>query len=413
MTAKRITSGVIDEVKETISWGLPQKSDYNPPGKPWSEYIDREGRPLEAMAWCVEKQKSWTAEDPKNDTRSVRLQVDGAWEDFHHMEPVLVRKADLYLGNAPSYEYPRGADGRILWQDNEYAVVAVIKIHFKPHTIRIGSPETRLIKRLSRTLGTGLLSLQLREQSLENMRRLAQDKLDSCNILADSLRNTFAKSGLIFSLIKLELSFLRQQWEAKLLEGSAKREMKSEAIYALNTFAEQIGDASEPLVAELIGAQQKFQNISLPPKMGANWLRMRIEEPWYKLVQRKAVDGTQRERIREQIACLKSSLYLGQDPELLAGCKDMADGLKDDWVTLIYYETESVDLHFLEKLIRILENPLLKLPGQEKSRKCLVRLKALAETVEELEQNTNVVLREILNGNEDRIVNEILRKEAV
>lgn len=347
MTAKRVTSGVIDEAKETISWGLPQKSDYNPPGRPWSEYMDREGQPLEAMAWCVEKQKSWTAEDPKNDSRSVRLQVDGVWEDFHHMEPVLARKADLYLGNTPSFEYPRGIDGRILWQDKEYAVVAVIKIHFEPYTIKIGSPETRLIKRLSRTLGTGLLSLQLREQSLENMRRLAQDKLDSCNILADSLRNAFAKSGLIFSLIKLELSFLRQQWETKLLEGSAKKEIKSRAITALNDFAGQIGDTAQPLIAELIGAQQKFQNISLPPKMGANWLRMRIEEPWYKLRRRGAVDDVQHEKVREQIARLKSSLYLGQDPELLAGCKDIPDKLKDDWVTLIYYETEKVDLLFL------------------------------------------------------------------
>ena len=77
MIAKRITSGIIDEERKIISWGLPERSEYNPPGKNFVDYRDQPGRSSEAMAWCVEKQKSWTAEDPKNDNRSVRLQVEG------------------------------------------------------------------------------------------------------------------------------------------------------------------------------------------------------------------------------------------------------------------------------------------------------------------------------------------------
>ena len=98
MVTTRVTSGIIDENGNEISWGLPEESDYNPPGKPWRDYRDEPGRPLEAMAWCVERQSSWTAENPQNDVRSVRLQVEGVWKDFHHMEPVLIRKKDLYLG---------------------------------------------------------------------------------------------------------------------------------------------------------------------------------------------------------------------------------------------------------------------------------------------------------------------------
>ncbi|MCD6298519.1 MAG: hypothetical protein J7M30_15340, partial [Deltaproteobacteria bacterium] len=187
MIARRITSGIIDDERKVISWGLPVKSDYNPPGKPWKDYRDEPGRPLEAMAWCVEKQKSWTSENPNHDVRSVRLQVDGVWEDFHHMEPVLIRKEDLYLGSSPSLDYPLNYKGETLWQDSEYVVIAVIKIHFQPNTIKIGSPESRIIKKLSRALGTELLSYQLRQQSVEAMRQLAEDKINSCNILADSL----------------------------------------------------------------------------------------------------------------------------------------------------------------------------------------------------------------------------------
>ena len=106
MISKRITSGMINPDDKLISWGLPEKSDYNPPGKSWSEYSDGPGRPLEAMGWCVEKQKSWTAEDPKNDTRSLRLQIEGAEEDFHHMEPVLLRKQDLFGENGRNLQAP-------------------------------------------------------------------------------------------------------------------------------------------------------------------------------------------------------------------------------------------------------------------------------------------------------------------
>ncbi|GAG96692.1 unnamed protein product, partial [marine sediment metagenome] len=64
MIARRITLGVIDGDGKTITWGLPDRSEYNPPGKPWIEYRDEPGRPLEAMGWCVERQKSWTMKNP-------------------------------------------------------------------------------------------------------------------------------------------------------------------------------------------------------------------------------------------------------------------------------------------------------------------------------------------------------------
>jgi len=222
--------------------------------------------PLEAMAWCVERQESWTAEDPKNDSRSVRLQVEGAWTDFHHMEPVLIRKKDLYFGKESLLEYPKNNDGQTLWEDSDYVVVAVIKIHFRPYTIKIGGPETKVIKRLSRALGTELLSYQLTQKSLETMHDLAEDRLNSCNILADSLRNVITKSGLIFSLIKLELGFLRGQWEALVLEKSDQKEMRRNAIYALNEIVRSIGDSPDGLGKNLIKMQHRFMDLHPPPK---------------------------------------------------------------------------------------------------------------------------------------------------
>ncbi len=399
--ARRITSGVIDEERKTISWGLPKGTDYNPPGKPWIEYRDEPGRPLEAMAWCVEKQKSWTAEDPRGDSRSVRLQVEGVWEDSHHMEPVLVRKKDLFFGNESSLHYPRTYTGEILWQNNEYVVVAVIKIHFRPHTIKIGSPETRIVKRLSSALGTELLSYQLREQSVEAMRQVAQDKLNSCNTLAHTLRNVIAKSGFIFLLIKQELGFLRNQWEGILLEKSDKKGMKQEAVHALNEALKGMGQGSDDQKKELMEVQNRFLEISLPPERGEKWVRIQIEERWNELLAERHLDEERAKGIRRGIDQLKRSLYLGQDPDILAGYDKMLESLKKEWTDLIYTDTGGLDFQFLDRVIRILKDPCLNLPYQTKSRDSLIKLKMLAEVLSQLEYNTNEVLRQVINGSDE------------
>jgi hypothetical protein len=372
MVAERITSGIVSADRETISWGLPQKSDYNPPGKPWAAYRDEPGRPLEAMAWCVERQRSWTSEDPENDARSVRLQVEGVWEDYHHMEPVLLRKKDLYLGNGPELEFPCNAEGEILWKDRDYVVVAVIKIHFHPNTIRIAGPETRIIKKLSRALGTELLSYQIKQQSVEAMQQLAEDKIKSCNILADSLRNAITKSGLIFSLIKLELMALREQ--------------------------------------DLVKAQNRFLRLFLPPEPGEKWIRMKIEDRWDTLLADRPMEPAQAEEIRRAIADLRRCLSLGKDPELIAGCRRLPEPLKQEWVTLLYHDAGSLDVPFLDRLVRFLEDHPLSLPHQETSRKRLSYLRTLAVIMDQLEVNTNVVLRQILDSLDEDALNGALNK---
>ena len=413
MIARRITAGVINEERKAMLWGLPVKSDYNPPGKPWKDYRDEPGRPLEAMAWCVEKQKSWTAENPNHDVRSVRLQVDGIWEDYHHMEPVLIRKEDLYLGNGPRLDYPLNFKGETLWLDSEYVVIAVIKIHFQPNAIKIGSPETRIIKKLSRALGTELLSYQLRQQSVEAMRQLAEDKINSCNILADSLRNVITKSGLIFSLIKLELRSLREQWEGVLLEQSDQKEMKIEAVRALNKALRDMGGTSDKMARELIHMQNKFLSLFLPPGAGENWVRMQIEERWEGLLSGKSANDEQVKEIRGHIDQLKESLYLGMDPDLLARYDKIPESLKSEWIDILYKNTDHLNLQFLERLTRILEDSSLKLPSQEKSRKRLVHLRTLAEIMGRLEDDTNAVLRQVLNGCENGPVSNVLNNRQL
>lgn len=396
--ARRVTSGIIDETRSTISWGLPEISDYNPPGKPWLLYRDEPGRPLEAMAWCVERQRSWTAENPDCDMRSVRLQMEGRENDFHHMEPVLIRKQDLYSTDTPDIEFPKTFQGEPIWQGSQYVVVAIIKIHFRPYRIKMGGPQTKVIKKLSRALGTELLSYQLRQESMNAMQQLSEDRLASCNILADALRNSVAKTGLVFSLIKLELGFLRSQWEQVLLKGTGKASMRREAIQALNDVLVQLEEDAETR-EKMISKHNRLLEVSLPTEQGEQWVDRHILKGWDEVLARHSGDNQSRQKVLEGVDRLKQSLRAGADPATIAAYTEMPDQLKMRWVELITRNSDRLDLELLDHFIDVLGDSSLALPFQGKARKSLKHLKALAESMSQLENSTNTVLREVLNGN--------------
>ena len=413
LIAERITSGIIDDAKAKISWGLPAKSGYNTPGKPWLEYRDQPDRPLESMSWCVEKQKSWTSEDPEKDARNLRFQVEGIAKDFHHMEPVLVLKSDLKLDMHSSLNYPNDYKGNTIWKDSDYIVVAVIKIHFHPFTIKMNSHETKIIKKLSRSLGTELLSYQLRQDSMKTMEQLATDRLNACNILADSLRNAITKSGLIFSLVKQEIGYLRDQWEQALFEDRKENNMKFEAIRDLNEMLLGLGDGYEDLKEDLLDAHNKFLQLSLPPEKGENWVGMQIEERWRDLLYECPQDDHKREIVWKTIDKLKKSLHFGQDPDIIAKYNKIPQEVKQEWVNLMYRNNDKFDDSALDRLIKVLDNSALTIPSREKSRKTLTQLKALAQTMSQLEQNTNFLLDRVLNGSEKRLISGALKNIAV
>jgi hypothetical protein len=401
LITERITSGVIDSTRKQISWGLPENSDYNPPGRPWIDYRDEPGRPLEAMAWCVEKQMSWTSADPRNDPRSVRLQVEGIEEDYHHMEPVLVRKSDLHLDMYSSVEYPRDHQDRIIWQGSDYVVVAVIKIHFDPHTIRVGSPETKVIKKLSRSLGTQLISHHLHHDTVRAMQQLARDRLDACNILADSLRNTITKSALIFSLVKMEMWNLREQWEALLLKERQERNAKREAIKELEDVLTHMSGDTQEMRSDLAAVQRRFLDLPLSPAKADKWITVQIQERWRDLLAKSPQDEKTTRRIWQTMEKLKKSLYYGRNPEVVAGYSGIPRDLKEEWVEAIYSNVDGFNDSTIDRLIKLLANPVLPIPSRERSRRMLTQLKVLAENMDQLEKNTNFLLRHVLNGGEN------------
>ncbi|MBU2497356.1 MAG: hypothetical protein KKE57_00495, partial [Proteobacteria bacterium] len=118
-------------------------------------------------------------------------------------------------------------------------------------------------------------------------------------------------------------------------------------------------------------------------------------------------------KARETIERLKKSLYFGQDPDIIKRYTKMPENLTQEWVHVIYEDTDGFNARFLEKMITILGNPALCIPSRERSRKTLTWLKALAENMNQLERNTNFVLRQVLNGGDNGFISGLLNQIGI
>jgi hypothetical protein len=404
LQAVRVTSGSRSPSTGQIEWGLPEVSDYNFPGKHWEQYRDRPGSVLEAMGWCVERQKSWTADDPYGDIRSVRKQLSGEIEDFHHMEPVLVRKSDLYGEQLRGLDYPLDNQGRPIWQNTEYVVAAVIKIHFKPYRIKIGDRSTKIIKKLSRTLGTELLSLHIRGTLSDAQKNLTRQRLQSCNVLAHELRNTLIKLGFTTSAINTEIGYLREQWEAQVEKAFPDLETKRSILQRLSGLLESqmpllngnkhLAEVSKDLLADQI----EMATLCLMPHVAERWLHHKIRPRWNELLSESTLWCSMESEILELLDRLQDAIWLGTTEALAGQVNHIPEDLREAWRRLVYVDFTVEKVPMLDEIIRLLDHPDLRIPHRLQTKKILTSLKVLAEMIPEVEERANRIICSLRNG---------------
>jgi hypothetical protein len=404
LQAVRVTSGERENGNGEIRWGLPEVSDYNPPGKSWEQYQDRPDHVLEAMGWCVERQKSWTADDPDEDIRSVRKQLRGEVEDFHHMEPVLARKSDFGEGFYDNLIYPVDWQGNPIWQDSDYVVVAVIKIHFQPYTISRRDSSTKIIKKLSRSLGTELISLALRDTLSNAQKDLAQQRLQTCNSLAHEMRNTLAKLSFIFSAINAEISYLREQWEAKLFQAAPELGNKHTILAQLAALVRAglpklNGDQDlVHIVQELLHQQERFANLTPLPHQGVNWINNQLRQRWYRLMSKSRIWEDNQVEICDLLDRLEQLMWVGLDQNIADNVDGLPEDLKANWRQIAYSHFSAERLDLLDDILQLLDHPALDIPHKQQTKKILTSLKALVDIIPEMEERANRMILSLREG---------------
>jgi hypothetical protein len=391
-----VASGQRNGDLEDIRWDVAVRSNYDVPGKVWEEYCDRPGGVLEAMAWCVERQKSWTADDPEHDVRSVRKRRGGkAGDDYHHMEPVLVKKTDLWDQMPTLSSYPEDSSGNPMWQESQYATVAVIKIHLLPGHVRAGDRSTQIIKELSRSLGTQMLSLHAREITLAKEKQLTRERLETSNALAHEFRNLVSRIGFACRAVNNEIAYLRESWEDLVHHRFPEKPNKHKLLQRLNHIlaairAESASDEIKNEISRLAVFQRQMMESCLLPHQNDIWLREKIRPAWSSIMTGTGMLPQKRAHIEELLDALGMSFHVGQDETLRKGIGGIPDGIKGKWVDLAYREWNPRSDGILAQYIDLFEK--LELPRKRYSLNNLVCLKPLVELMPEIERKVNASL---------------------
>ena len=403
----RIASGRKDGQTDEISWSMEPRSDYDFPGRAWDSYCDRPRGILEAMAWCVERQKSWTSDDPEHNIRSVRKQLEGkAGEDYHHMEPVLVQKADLWGGTVPKDGCPVDSVGKPIWQESLYATVAVIKIHFLPGSIQSGDRSTKIIKELSQSLGTQMLSLHAREVALEKEKKLAKERQETCNALAHEFRNLVPKIGFAYRAINNEIAYLREAWEdlihLHLPEQSGKKTILNQLNQILEKMETDHSSAVANEITRLVRYQKQLMESCLLPEQNEVWLQRKIRPLWHSISSKVDLASIDKQHIEELLERLRKSFHAGLDEGFREKIDSISEELKEKWVDLAYRELNGRTDGMIKQYIELLKGIDLEIPRKSHSLKNFVYLSGLIELIPEIEKKLNHRLESLKNAGDHR-----------
>jgi hypothetical protein len=418
----RVASGRRHGATDEIQWDGRTQSDYDYPGKVWEGYVDCPGRVLEAMAWCIERQKSWTADDPESNVRSERKQLEGkVGEDYHHMEPVLVEKTDLWDKMPTPDAYPKDNLGRPIWQDSPYAAVAVIKIHFLSGCVKRHDRATRVIKELSHSLGTQMLSLHAREIAVEKEKKLAEERQDICNTLAHEFRNLTPKIGFAYRAINNEIEYLRESWEDLLHEQLPEQPNKRAILQNLDEILKTLETPVEPSkegpaidggistrqashpeisndISNLSRYQKQMMDSCLLPHKNEMWLEERIRPLWESVLSNTDPRSTVNGQVEALLQQLRKSFRVGLDRGLRDRVEIVPEELKARWVDLAYRELNGNTNGIIQKYIELLEEIDLDLPRKNHSLKNFIYLKALVEVIPEIENKLTHQLEALKNS---------------
>ena len=391
----RMASGQRHEETGEIQWDGTTQSDYNFPGKVWEDYQDRPGGILEAMAWCVETQKSWTADAPEHNCRSVRKQLQGkAGEDYHHMEPVLVKKTELWDQEPPLSAYPKDYQEKLIWQESQYATVAVFKIHFLPGRIKQGDSATQIIKKLSHSLGTQMLSLHAKEVAIEKVRKLAEERKETCKTFAHEFRNISARLGFAYRAVNNEIAYLRESWEnlvhQHLPEQASKRANLQQLDKILKSVAEKHNspDVSNE-ITRLALYQEQLMESCLLPQRNEIWLRHKIRPLWLSVLKKTSLNSTIKKQIEDLLQSLSESFYVGQDTRVIDKINDIPQELKSKWVDLVYREITGKTNGMITQYIELLDNISVVIPRKKYSLRNFIYLRSLIKLIPEIEEKLN------------------------
>jgi hypothetical protein len=390
----RIASGDRNGQSDEIRWNITHSLDHHKAGQLWEDDRLSSEETWQALAWCMETQKSWISDERERDSRRARKHLkERVTEDYHHMEPVLVHKADLGDTHHAASMYGRSGQGNPINQ-NEYATVALIQIHFKQGNKREGDRSSRVIKLLSQSLSGELLSLHDREKVFEKEMRLEKERKEICDILAHDFRNIMAGLGFAYRAVNNEISYLRESWERLVHQLLPELPSKHKILEELNRLLQRIAAADDSLrdcyeITKLNQYQNQMLECCLLPEQNDFYLQQKIRPLWNAVLSGVKAEPETVSQIEVLLQKLKESFYLILEEEVIDKINHLSENIKKKWIKLAYSQMNNMEAISFEQYIELLNNENVGIPRQSYSKRNLIYLKQLINLIPQVEIKLN------------------------
>ena len=248
-----------------------------------------------------------------------------------------------------------------------------------------------------------MLSLHAREVALEKEKKLAEQRQDTCNILAHEFRNLVPRIGFAYRAINNEISYLRESWENLIHQHLPEQPNKPAILQQLDEILKTVEAKHRRSdlfhdISRLSRYQKQLMDSCLLPHQNEMWFRQEIRPLWLSILSRIELTSSQKSQIEGLLTELRESFHVGLERRLRDKVEDVPEEIKKRWVNLAYRELDRKTYGMIEQYIELLENIDLDLPRKRNSLKNFIYLKALVELVPEIEEKLNHRLELLKNS---------------
>jgi len=392
LSLKLVSSGRRYGQTDKILWHEIGKSSHNFTVKQWEDYRDHKGDILEGLAWCVENQIGWTVDHAISKKQNGKdLPQEGGFDGFYHVEPILIKKADLGQREVSLPNHPKNSQGKKMWQNSSHVTVGVVKADFLPGTVAPGDRSTRAVKMLSGFFGIQMFSLHAIQTTVEKSKRIQNERQKVCNKLSYDFRTILAKLGLLYRIIDFEISNLRESWETMFHHSYPDKPCKRVIIRELDRLLQEIerkydlqGDLDD--LSRLKHYQKLLLEYYFLPKQNKIWLRHKIRPLWASLASEFDLSLPLKSQVEDLLERLEESFSVFLEKKAIEKIDLVPESVKKDWLRLAYTEMDWNDQKIFEEYVDLLDGLSVMLEHRRHSSRNLVYLKNLVELMPEIEQ---------------------------
>jgi hypothetical protein len=362
-------------------------------GKTWKDLLDLSTGDLDVWSSCLRNQRAWTSSGSKDDFRRLIEKSRGKLSDNHfHLEPVLMRKADLWDSMPPPSVYPRDRDkgGKPLWLNTDSITVGLIKIDLAPEFSPLDPDYWQITKELAKALTIQLLHLHAKQSLSRKMEVITTERDEIKEILVSQIRKIMTKLGLVYRVIDNEVASLRESWEDIIHECHPGQPCRPNIVEQLNLLLKEL-NIDHRMVPEsettkqLAWYQNKLAEHCFLPEENKLWFRQKILPLWESAASRFNSAPKIKKQMKKLFDQLEQSFYIGLNETLIDKIDDIPNSIKSKWINLAYNGKDLAKIDLLKEYTYLLEEVNIEIPNKRKTLENLVCLRNLALYFENLE----------------------------